>query len=106
MLGFVFIFIIGKYFYKLAEEYNQNKWLFAILGIIVYYAAGAIGGIIIGVLSVVFNFEVDWDNSILMAAIGLPIGLASCWLFYYLLEKKWKKIEIKPIQDINNIGKE
>lgn len=106
MLGILVIFFIGKYFYQLAEKYNQNKLLFAILGVVTYYAGGAIAGLILGIASVFFGFEIDWDNTLLMGIIGLPIGLLSCWLFYYLLEKKWKKKQIKPLESIDDIGKD
>ena len=34
MLGLVLLYWIGKYFYKLAEEYDKSKWGFAILGLV------------------------------------------------------------------------
>lgn len=105
MIGILFIYLIGKYFYKLAEEYNQNKWLFAILSIVIYYVGTAIGGAIIGVLSLVCGFTVDWDNTILMSLIAIPFGFGTCWLFYYLLKKNWEsKIQIE-IETIDDIGK-
>ncbi len=106
LLGFLFIYFIGKYFYQLAERYKENKWLFAILGIVMYYASGGVVGVVLAIIGILLDFEIDWDNTILMAVLGLASGISSCWLFYYLLEKKWKKKQLKPIEDINDIGKE
>ncbi len=106
MLGLLFIYFIGKYFYKLAEEYKQNKWLFAILSIVVYYAGTAIVGAIIGILSLIFGFHVDWNDELLMVLIALPSGFGSCWLFYYLLKRNWQgKVQIET-ESIDSIGKE
>jgi hypothetical protein len=48
MLGLVFIYFIGRYYYKLAENHNRSKWGFAVLGVATYYggtfAAGAFAG--------------------------------------------------------------
>jgi len=106
MLGFLFIYLIGKYFYKLADEYKQNKWLFAILSIIVYYVGTAIGGLIIGSLSLLFGFTVDWDNQLLMSLIALPFGFGTCWLFYFLLKKNWESKAQISIETIDDIGKD
>ena len=51
MLGIVLIYWLGKYFYQLAEKYNQNKWLYAILGIVVYYVSQLFFGFVLGILS-------------------------------------------------------
>ncbi|CAM4149018.1 MULTISPECIES: hypothetical protein [Flavobacterium] len=106
MLGILVIFFIGKYFYQLAEKYNQNKLLFAILGVVAYYVGGAIAGVVLAIFSMIIEFEVDWDNTLLMGILGLPAGLLSCWLFYYLLEKNWKKKEVKPLENIDDIGRD
>ncbi len=54
---FLLIYFIGKYFYKLSEEYNQNKWLYAILGIVVYYAAGICLGFVLALADLVFELN-------------------------------------------------
>lgn len=106
MLGILFIIFIGRFFYKLAEKYNQNKWLFTILGVLMYYVGSAVGGLIIGFASMFFGFQVDWDNTILMTLIALPFGFGFCYLFYFLLEKTWKKNKIEPVESIDQIGQE
>ncbi|MGV7107351.1 hypothetical protein [Flavobacterium sp. U410] len=103
MFGIILIYWVGKYFYQLAEKYNQNKWLFAFLGVVVYYVGQAIIGLTLGLMSLFFGFEIDWDNSVLMALLGIPAGAGSVYLVYILLEKKWKKEEVK-IDSIQDIG--
>lgn len=105
MLGLIFIYWIGKYFYQLAEEFNKNKWLFAILGVVVYYAAQLIVGILIGVLAMFFNWNIDFESNIQMALIGIPAGAGITYLFYFLLKRKWKSEKIEVKDSIQDIGK-
>ena len=104
MLGIVFLYFIGKYFYKLAEEYNKNKWLFAILGVVVYYAGIFLGGIILGLLDVLIGFNFDWDNNLALGLIAIPFGMGSAYLFYYILKKQWKKTFVVVKDEIQEIG--
>lgn len=103
MLGLILLYWIGKYFYKLAEEYDKNKWVYAILGIIVYY-----GGIIafsfsLGVIAeFVSPGFFDSFNETLLGIIMLPFGILSCYLLYSYLEKTWEKS--KPVNEIDQIG--
>lgn len=107
MLGLLLIYFIGKRFYDLSEEHNENKWLYAILSIVVYYAAGFVVGGVIAVLDLfVFNWNIDWDNNMgVSLLIGLPSGLLAVWGFYELLKKKWSKKLIVNKAEIDNIGK-
>ena len=105
MLGIILIIFIGKHFIKLAEAYNKNKWLYAVLGVISYYAGSVIGGVIIGVLSEIFGWYIDWENTLLMSLIAIPFGLGTVALFYYLLKKNFEQNKPEPIQSIDDIGK-
>lgn len=105
LFGFILIYWMGKYFYQLADKYNQNKWLFAILGIVVYYLSQFVVGLFIGVLNAIFNFGIDFNN-FGVNLIGIPIGFLFVYLFYILLEKNWKKSKIEPIERIDQIGQE
>ena len=105
MLGLVFLYFIGKYFYKLAEQFNKNKWLFAVLGIVVYYAGTFIGGIILGILDAVIGIDFDWDNNIALSLIALPFGIASTYLFYFILKKQWERSFVVIQDEIQDIGK-
>ncbi|MBT8252995.1 MAG: hypothetical protein HKN00_12070 [Flavobacteriaceae bacterium] len=104
MLGLLVIFFIGKYFYELAQKYNKNKWLYAILGIVVYYAAGAVLGVTLGLADIVFGLNIDWDNSIGLNLLGLPAGIVADYGFFYFLRKKWKNEFTVPEDEIMKIG--
>lgn len=105
MLGFIFIYWIGKYFYQLAETYKKNRWLFAILGVVVYYAGQAIIGVLLGLGVMFFGWDIDFDNTLQMAVIGIPSGALIAYLFYFLLEKNWKKNKVEVKDSINDIGR-
>ncbi|ULC58871.1 hypothetical protein MBM09_13245 [Flaviramulus sp. BrNp1-15] len=106
MLGLLLIYFIGKRFYDLSVEYNQNKWLFAILSVVVYYAAGFVFGIVLAILDLyVFNWGIDWDNNFGINLLGLPVGLLAVWGFYMVLENKWKKTVVLVKDEIQDIGK-
>ncbi|WP_339837972.1 hypothetical protein [uncultured Flavobacterium sp.] len=106
MLGLIFIYWIGKYFYRLAEKFNQNKWLFAFLGVIMYYVGTVFLGFCLGIAIAAFGLNFDYENTLLLSLIAFPFGLLFSWVFYYLLEKKWSKIKVEPVQSIDDIGKE
>lgn len=105
MLGILLIYFIGKRFYDLAFEFNQNKWLFAILSIVVYYAAGLVFGVIIAFLDILFDWGINWDNNLGLNLLGIPIGLIAVWGFYMILERKWKKSTVIIKNEIGDIGK-
>ncbi|MCB0439438.1 MAG: hypothetical protein KDD20_11930 [Mangrovimonas sp.] len=106
MLGLLLIYFIGKYFYDLAAEFEKNKWLYAILGVVMYYVGTFIGGLILGVLDALMELGIDWDNNLLLGLLGLPFGIAASYLFYYLLKKSWSKSVVLVKDEINEIGKQ
>ena len=73
MLGLLLIYFIGKQFYVLAESFKQNKWLFAILSVVVYYAAGLIFGVVLGLFDVLFEWNINWDDNIGINLLGIPV---------------------------------
>jgi MFS family permease len=105
MLGIFFLYFIGKYFYKLAEEFKKNKWLFAILGILVYYIGTFIGGVILGILDELIGIGFDWDNTLALGLIALPFGIGVAYLFYFILKKEWEKSFVFAEDEIQDIGK-
>jgi predicted membrane protein len=105
MLGLIFIYWIGKYFYRLAEKFNQNKWLFAILGVVVYYSSQFIFGVLIAIFNEYLVLGLDLDN-VFLVLIGIPIGLLFTYLFYFLLDRNWKKNEVQYKETIQDIGSE
>lgn len=105
MLGLLLIYFIGKHFYKLADEFNQNKWLYAILGIVIYYAAGFIFGAALGIMDLLFELNLDFENMFGINLLAIPIGIAACYGFYVLLKKKWEKSIVIIKDEIQDIGK-
>ncbi len=105
MLGILLIYFIGKRFYDLSEEYKQNKWLYAILSIVVYYVGIFSTGIILGIIISLGIMDIDLENSLMISLISLPFGLGAVYLFYILLEKKWKKTVVVVKDEIQDIGK-
>lgn len=106
MFGLILIYFIGKRFYKLAEQYSQNRWLYAILSIVVFYGAQFVFGIIIASLDLLFDWGINWDDNINgFNLLGIPIGLLTLWGFYVLIEARWKKKFTPIIDEISDIGK-
>lgn len=107
MLGILLLFFIGKIFYKLAEKYEKNKWGFAIIGIVTYYAGTFITAIIYGFIYFMMYPDAS-DESV--ETIGLKLivvvfGLLSCVILHYALENNWKKAKkLKEKDRIHEIG--
>lgn len=91
MLGLLILFFIGKAFFNLAKKHHRNKWLFGVLGIAVCYGMIIIGGIIVVAIALALGNEgiLELSDTVL-GMMGVPIGLLSVWLFYYLLRKNWE----------------
>jgi hypothetical protein len=98
MLGLFFIFFVGKAFYELADFHNKNKWVFAILGVVSYYAGEFLLGIVIGIIMVMENKEID-DSSIGLRLGGVLVGVLTCTITYQILKRQWSKEETKSNAD-------
>ncbi len=106
MLGLILLYWIGKYFYKLAEEFEKSKWGYAILGIIIYYGGIFFFGIILGIIvELVSPGAIDGVNDTILGIVMLPFGILCCYLFYVYLEKTWKRQNPNPINMIDEIGR-
>lgn len=101
MLGLVLLYWIGKYFYRLAEDYDRNKWGFAIIGVVVYYLVSVI---FIAIILLIFPNFTESSNDLIMSLVALPFSLSACYLFYYLLEKSWENSKKIEKDEIDNIG--
>jgi len=106
MLGILFIFFIGKYFYDLAVSYKKEKWVYAILGVVVYYAGGflILAGLV--VFTEIINLSiVEAVGEMGLTFMAIPAGIASCYLFYYLLKRNWRNSVKVELESIDEIGK-
>lgn len=105
MLGLVLLYWIGKYFYKLAEEYDKSQWGFAVLGIVVYYLGTFAFAIVLLIIDLIFSLGfLETMNERLIDFICLPFGLLSCYLLYKYLKKTWKKNDPRKNNSIDQIG--
>jgi hypothetical protein len=103
MLEFLSIFIVGKYFYRLAENHQENKWLYAIISGFVYYFGIGIGGLFLGLFFAVAHIDFNWNNNFINSLIAIPFGFGADYLFYIILRKMWTKKE-NAKDEINAIG--
>lgn len=100
MLSFLLLYWIGKYFYKLAEEHHKNKWKFAILGIVIFYASSFVFAMVIGtILEIISPGFIDEINESLYGLMMIPFGLISSYLFYDYLKRSWRPVEQDIIFD-------
>jgi hypothetical protein len=99
MIGLFLIFFIGKAFYELADVHKKNKWGFAILGVVSYYAGEFLLGIVMGIIMVSESSEIDL-SSIGVRLGGVAIGILTCTITYQILKRQWSKVETKS--DIDN----
>ena len=88
----------------MAADNNQNKWLYAILSIAIFFIGTVLGAIILNVVFLIIDYNYDWDNDKANSIIAIPFGLLADYLFYYILNKKWQ-IAIEVNDDIDDIGK-
>ncbi len=92
MLGLIFIYFLGKYFYELAINNNRSAWGYAILGVLSYYAGTVVFAIIIALI-IEFNSpgSIDEMNDTLMGLAGVPFGLLTAWGLYQFLKRRFDK---------------
>ena len=105
MLGILLIFFIGKYFYELAQDYYKHRWLYGVLGIVVYYFGTMIGGFMVAILSELFGWNINFESSLTLTFIAIPSGLIFAVIFYFLLQRNWKNSVIEVKDEIQDIGK-
>lgn len=91
MLGLLPLYFIGKYFSELAHEHNRSRWLYAVLGIVVFFASQFLAGIILGIILLASDSGFTGKMDLGMNILGIVVGIGSAWLFYYLLKRAWVK---------------
>jgi hypothetical protein len=89
----------------LSVEYDKNKWLYGILGVVAYYLIGGLFVFIVAFLDIyLFEWGFDWESRFGVNYLSLPTGLLGVWCLYIILEKKWKKSVLAIKDEINDIG--
>mgnify|MGYP000569042414 CR=1 FL=1 len=100
-LGYIFLFYVGFYFYRLAEIHKKNKWLFGFLGIVIF---------IIGYFSYILFCRFSYSEELNLAnlsTIGIKaflVGLISSVLIFKILSLIWNRKEKINQKDIDKIG--
>jgi hypothetical protein len=83
MLSLIFILFVARAFYFMAEHYRKNKWGYAVVGVISFYA---------GALSVTLILDsAGFDDQLLAAVVGSAVGIVTCRLTYVYLRKEWRQ---------------
>ena len=101
-LGYIFLFYIGFYFYRLAENHNKNKWLFAVIGIVVYFV-GVIG---YPLYLRIINFEEIRGFDITSISLkSFLIGLICVFFLFQVLNFIWNMKKNVNIKEIDKIGR-
>ena len=93
MLGLLLIYFIGKWHADLAFKHDRKKWVFAILGIAVYYAGTLIYGVVLGFI-LAANGRLDMlegTNEILWSLSAIPFGAGFTVILYYSLKRNWER---------------
>lgn len=107
MLGLILLAYIGHKFFDLAKLHKKNEWLFAILGVLIYFVGTFIAGIAMFIFFKVSSPEtiarIDETPSYIMDLIALPFGILAAYLSYYFLKKSWEKKSLLVNEDILDI---
>jgi hypothetical protein len=91
MFGILFLYFIGKAYYKLAGEHFKSQWPYAILGVVIFYAGTFFAGIFFAILSLIGIMDIENWSDRSLGLLSIPIGLLFCWGGYKLLERNWSK---------------
>jgi len=96
MLGLFLLYFIGEKFYKLAALFDRNKWGYAILGIIAYYAGTFVFGVLFWiVVGLRGKMPMETINSTVINIVAVTFGLFSCYGLYKLLQNHWDKNSVE-----------
>ncbi len=107
MLGFFLIYFIGKHFYTLAEKNSKLKWIYALLGVLSYYFATFLFGIVFQVIMELQSKPDYIENmsTFYLGIIAMLIGILGSFTIHFFLNKKWNSKKQAVEDEINNIGR-
>jgi purine-cytosine permease-like protein len=78
---------VGRGFYRLAGEHKKSKWLWAVLGVVFYYAFG----FLLGVIMALVNLSWSLQNKGLLTLLGIGVGIGCTIIIYRILKYNWEK---------------
>ena len=102
MLLIILLIFVIVVFNNLCQEYKKTKW-FILLGIVAYFAGEFVAGIILGILDGIFLIGIDWEDTTTMALIGLPSGIISIVIVYFILKHYWNKEVLRKQKEVGSI---
>jgi cellobiose-specific phosphotransferase system component IIC len=88
VFGYIILFYIGFYFFRLAENYGRNKWLYGFLGIF-FFVSGFVSYII---YKRIFEAEEFDSNDIAFISLkSIFSGLLFSFVLFHVINFIWKK---------------
>ena len=92
MFGFVFVYFLGRYFYRLAEAHQRSKWGYAVLGVLFYYFSATLVVIPYVVYQEFVGNGYDEEQDQMLQLASIPVGLLGCYLLYQWLQRRWSNL--------------
>ena len=94
-LGYIFIFYVGYYYFRLAENYKRNKWVFGFLGIFFYYF-----GIVLYVLyqKIFVIEEIDEFDLTSLSLKSFVAGFIIVFFMFHWLNYIWSRNDKKKVK--------
>ena|ERR1051325_9131541 len=90
--GALSTYLVGRIFYDTAARYQQSRWAFAIIGVVVYFAGIFTGYVLVTLIGEAISPGIGIpypDKTIVF--MGSPIGFIVCRIAYVRLKKSWSK---------------
>lgn len=104
MLGILLLIVIGRHFYRLAEKYDKNKWLFGFIGITSYYVGTFAVGILLGLADEIFSLNINFDNNYGLGIVAMPFGIGLAYVLHHILKYNFKEQhQRKMVAEANKI---
>lgn len=82
------LIVFGFLFYRIAEQYSKNKWLWALVGAGSYVAIQFLFGILFGIL-LEFGM-IDEPSGWIITLFLIAISGGATYFLYNYLKKKWE----------------
>lgn len=92
---------MARQFYNLAFDHNKNKWLWAILSIVIFYGAQFIASLIyiIGFVGIDNELQTWSKHYTINLLVSVLASIATAFFLYRYLKNKWEKEEAMPNDD-------
>lgn len=99
---YIFLFYVGFYFYRLAENHKRNKWIYGVLGIVTYIIGANIYPVFLYFIDSEYIDDYDLTS---IAFKSFLIGIISVFVLFQVLSFVWNKKEEIDKREIDKIGK-